>query len=815
MDHLRSGRDVIVSAPTGAGKTYVFELLHESKHLEGQAVYTVPTRALANDKYAEWKERGWNVGIATGDLAENIHAPVLVATLETQLERLIRGEGPDLLVIDEYQMISDEGRGAHYEGAIALAGAETLLLLLSGSVANPEDVATWMRGLGRSVEVVVTKDRPVPLEEVPIETLPQNRQSRDIEMWWPKMAISVLTADLAPLLIFSPRRKDAENIARTLANELPQGQPLSLTLEQRAVCGKELSAMIEKRIAYHHSGLSYAARAGVIEPLAKAGQLRVIVATMGLAAGINFSVRSVHVAATKFHDGIAERILEPDELLQMFGRAGRRGLDEVGYIITTRNSPSLHDARAGRLHRSNLLAWPMFLRVMKHAADTHADPFAATETFARRLFAKAPPPLGLENDEGIFTVTPPTVSFGLEAMDTQVLNSAGEWETKRTHKVSTTKLLHVWKATSERRAPLLSQSKLVSDLGAGFARLFRIDSYPDGSACYGLEMALGSLLEGSDEVFRPTKALRKLLRLGNAVDDLSLDELEQKHLQKIERRLTPAWATGQSVSLVGYQQRDGLLMARFDLRQLDVTAYEDVHGRFIYEPEERHVPRRSATAIELTTESSEGLETREPKPGSPIHTWRGLELIDSHGVPTTRGEIVSFFQHGEGLAIAAALEDETYLVEDLVLHMANLRAGFRFDIPGYTDSERLAAACRRAFGFVNHHGYLNNGLPLDYGEGAAEVIASLLHKESHRNLGYDRGFGEGDISRAYLEWVSLIRHIVHAPSHSWSRWHDLQAECTKSLKAHTSALRHLFHLDVPPLTAKQKHGKVMHHLLGR
>jgi len=67
--------------PTGAGKTYVFELLHESRSLEGQAVYTVPTRALANDKFAEWKDKGWDVGIATGDLSDNIHAPVLVATL--------------------------------------------------------------------------------------------------------------------------------------------------------------------------------------------------------------------------------------------------------------------------------------------------------------------------------------------------------------------------------------------------------------------------------------------------------------------------------------------------------------------------------------------------------------------------------------------------------------------------------------------------------------------------------------------------------------------------------------------------------------
>jgi hypothetical protein len=815
VDALRARKDVIVSAPTGAGKTYIFELLHESKSLKGQAVYTVPTRALANDKYAEWKERGWDVGIATGDLAENIHAPVLVATLETQLERLIRGEGPALLVMDEYQMIADANRGAHYEGAVALAGQETLLLLLSGSVSNPDDVADWMRGLGREVAVILTKDRPVPLEEMPLEALPPRHQ-KGIDAWWPKLVLSILASDLAPLLIFSPRRRDAENIARSLANELPQGQPLSLTPEQRAVCGKELSAMIEKRIAYHHSGLSYAARAGIIEPLAKAGQLRAVVATMGLAAGINFSVRSVHVAATKFHDGTSERVLEPDELLQMFGRAGRRGLDDMGYVITTRNSPSLSDARPARLHRSNLLAWPMFLRVMKYASESEGDPFVAAETFARRLFSKIPPPLGLEPGDPVAVVQEGRVSFGLEAMEHQVFNSAGEWESKRHHKQVQCSLREVWLATEERRAPLLAQSKVMNDYGQGYARLYKMTPFPDGSACYGLEMALGHLIEGSDTLFHPTKAMRKLLRLSKVVEDLSVHEWETKHAGKISRLFLPKGITEGEVELIDYTKRESLLMARFDLGGLKVTAYEDRLGRRLWQPLERQVPRRSATGIEVTEDDAgHSIRRVDPRPGSAIHTWRSLELIDSHGVPTQRGEIVSFFQHGEGLAIAAALEDDSYAAEDMVLHMANLRAGFRFDIPGYTDSERLAAACRRAYGFVNHQGYLNNGLPIDYGEGAAEVIASLLHKERHRSLDYQRGYAEGDVSRAYLEWVSLIRHIAHAPSHPWPRWHELQAECTKVLRQHTSVLRHLFHLDVPPLTAKQRHGKVTHHVLSR
>jgi len=80
---LRDGEDVVLSAPTGAGKTFVFENLVEndkSFSSQKQAVYTVPTRALANDKWQEWKRAGWRVAIATGDLAENLEAPVIVAT---------------------------------------------------------------------------------------------------------------------------------------------------------------------------------------------------------------------------------------------------------------------------------------------------------------------------------------------------------------------------------------------------------------------------------------------------------------------------------------------------------------------------------------------------------------------------------------------------------------------------------------------------------------------------------------------------------------------------------------------------------------
>src|SRR5438105_4728774 len=178
---LRDGKDVIVQAPTGSGKTYIFELLYPS--LKGQAVFTVPTRALANDKLAEWRARGWDVGIATGDLALNLGAKILVATLETQRARFLRRVGPKLLVVDEYQMIADPIRGVHYELSLAVAPSGTQLLLLSGSVQNPEDVVAWFQRIGRSAGLIAHNERPVPLEEIDLGRLPDSQFVQSRSLW--------------------------------------------------------------------------------------------------------------------------------------------------------------------------------------------------------------------------------------------------------------------------------------------------------------------------------------------------------------------------------------------------------------------------------------------------------------------------------------------------------------------------------------------------------------------------------------------------------------------------------------------------------
>ncbi|WP_221032257.1 DEAD/DEAH box helicase [Actomonas aquatica] len=368
---LAAGEDVVVDAPTGAGKTYVFERWAEQANFGRRAIFTVPTRALANDKYAEWRERGWRVGIVTGDVTVDPEAPVVVATLEAVQRELtaIGATGESrLLVVDEYQWIADPVRGNHYEGVLLALPVTVQLLLLSGSVGNPGDVQAWLQRLGRSVRMVRTRVRPVPLEEFDVDDLTRGLP-REIQGFWAKRLAGALREGLGPVLVFAPHRRDAERLARQFAREVPLSEPLTLTTAQEQAAGPQLARLLRQRVAYHHSGLSYLQRAGVVEPLAKAGQLRAVVATLGLSAGINFSLRSVMVTAERYRVGHVERPIAPHELLQMIGRAGRRGLDEVGYMLVSLRTPRMGRAAPQRLKRATPMPWTFLLRGLRVGDD--------------------------------------------------------------------------------------------------------------------------------------------------------------------------------------------------------------------------------------------------------------------------------------------------------------------------------------------------------------------------------------------------------------------------------------------------------------
>lgn len=773
---LREGRDVIVSAPTGAGKTRIFELFVEGGAFSrrGQAVYTVPTRALANDKWAEWRTRGWNVGIATGDVAESVKAPVVVATLETQRERLLSGQAPEMIVLDEYQMIADEKRGLNYELAIALAPLTTQLLLLSGSVRNPKDIAGWMDRLGRSVEQVEVSERPVPLDEFPVERLP--RVGR-VEGYWQRLAAGAVAARLSPLLIFAPRRTEAEKIARKVAEGLNPDTPIAIDPLQEKLLGKDLSKLLRHRVAFHHSGLPYAARAGWIEPLAKNGHLHVIVATTGLAAGINFSVRSVLIAGTTYQDGPFTRELRPDELLQMFGRAGRRGLDETGHVIVAPNSPRLHNAAPRHLHRINQIDWPTLLRIMERAEAENANGIERAGEASERLFSKQKVPLGFEHHSDA-----PVKEGHYGPTREEFLNSKNEWQPSRHSERAEQPLSLAWARRQDRWVSALRAPSVVDPLGPG-----RLGKRHEARGWrYVKEVTVGNFTTGG--LIKPATWVRKALHLKSddvfATEDFLHSAAPLLSFQGLKADQVVARGSAATLQLTADEVR--------------LPTVQDLHGKWLIEPPRRRV----AVSTEVSYARQSG-ETWNPPPGSAARAWRTLGLVDEYGRPTTRGRVFSRFQAGEGLMVAAALENKDYPLEQLANHLANLRGGPRFAELDGRGSDRLAMAAREVYGHVDFPGYLSAGLCEAYGEATWEAIEHHSHS-GLRDL-REHQISTGDIERAILEWQSLLRHIIHAPDPHAPRWDELQTAASAALQ-HTTKRHPVDWSEQLPMVYRQRRG---------
>ncbi len=771
---------MVVQAPTGSGKTLIFELWSNQGKNRGQAIYTVPTRALANDKLAEWRARGWDVGIATGDLAENLGAPVVVATLETQKHRLVQGEGPALLVVDEYQMLGDADRGLNYELAMALAPARTQLLLLSGSVANPQDVVKWLQRLGRKAILIRYEHRPVPLEEVHAHSLSYHIPA-EIRGYWPRLVAKALAEDLGPLLIFAPRRQAAESMAADLSRQLPTPNPLQLSTEQKLAVGEHLAKLLKSRVAYHHSGLSYGARAGVIEPLAKAGQLRVVVATMGLAAGINFSLRSVALAGESYRRDEAEQLLKPDEILQMFGRAGRRGLDETGFVVITANGLRLLDAHPGHLSRSGAVDWGALLGIMAAARQQGRDPFGEAVRVQDRLFSTKPIFLGVEE-----SLRHPEVPCGLRAdaerarhvrrRVREMLNSRGEWQ-----------LMPEWTArplreivtpegreggldgpgraatphdtaSAPRLVPVLGIPSALEKVGMGALCVLSEDA---AGKVYGRALTVAERLNPERVVI--AKWVRRLTNWNGR--QAALNVWEEQIAPLVAQRLEQ-----QKTRLVRFVTESQRIVAQVSLAELTLRALVDAFGVALWHPVSREVLPYDCAQCSLV-ETCKALSTAT---GTAM-LWRRLGLVDATGAPTLRGRIVSFFSQGDGLAIAAALEEESYPLDELIYDLADLDAGFRFCGEDNRWGGRLAVVCHARYGLQSIAGYLENGVPPKYGAGAEQVVSSVHRNPPTKGAWVTDLLGAGDIDRIIIEWRSLLRQVAHAPALEWPRWSTLQA----------------------------------------
>jgi hypothetical protein len=578
---------------------------------------------------------------------------------------------------------------------------------------------------------------------------------------------------------------------------VPVREPLRLTPAQETAAGKELTKLLRNRVAYHHSGLSYAARAGVVEALAKSGQLTVVVATMGLAAGINFSMRSVIVTDRRYFAANFEHQVEADELLQMFGRAGRRGLDEVGYALYTNDLPRLSDARPRQLKRAAQVDWPSLISVMHAAAEEirceksevrsekwdvtstksqvrdrrPENSFAAAVEVTRSLFSVQQVPLGVEHSLetgprpcGLW-VTDERARFVRRGV-TEMLNSRDEWEPRPP--AENVMLGRAFVRENDRWRRALTVPRMLGGVGTG--NLCRL---PDQKH-YGRELPVATVVASGKAAL--AKWIRRELRPGknaerrtsNAERPMRMLPLNREEFESEVRPLLPELVMPGTI--VDWIMRGNLISVRLDYANVPVNAYIDSLGKALVNPPEReNLPEVCRRCDQLAHDRS------VPIVNSPAYAWRYLGLVEPDGKPTTRGIIFSFFHGGEGLAIAAALEDETYPISDLVFDLANVRAGPRFSGEDAPMGGRLGILCQRLYRRADYPGYLTMGVPMQYGAGASEVVRELVADPRSKHKVIGELLRHGDIERALVEWRSLLHRIVTAPPYPLPRWNELKS----------------------------------------
>jgi hypothetical protein len=511
---------------------------------------------------------------------------------------------------------------------------------------------------------------------------------------------------------------------------------------------------------------------------------------MGLAAGINFSMRSVLVTDTRYMAGNFERHVQADELLQMFGRAGRRGLDETGYVLFTEALPRLGDARPRRLKRATQVDWPSLISVMRGAADRGELPFAAAVELSHSLFSTQRVPLGVEHSLAT-GAKPCGLSVDAERARfvrrpiTEMLNSTNEWELKPAQTTNVS-LGQLFVRENERWVPALTVPRMLD--GRGIGNLCKLRE----KGIYGREIPLATVAaNGSIAV---VKGLRKFMGNSGALEAspgrsriLSRTEFEQTVFP-----LLPELAGGEIGDVI---TRGDTIYARIDFSNSPALGHVDSNGRALHGPPEREaLPLVCRNCSELTHDQT--VEITD----SPAYAWRKLGLVESDGTPTRRGIVFTFFHAGEGLAIAAALEDDAYAIDDLVFDLANIRAGPRFAGEDAPLGGHLGILCQRVYGRADHPGYLQMGVPVQYGSGASEVIREIVSNPGARYKLTNDSLRSGDVERALMEWRSLLRHIVGAPSLDWDRWMKLKAAAAHFIETTSSPAS----LEFPPLLASQQ-----------
>ena len=395
IEVIDRGSSLFVAAPTGAGKTVLADYVIEHTLEQGRRViYTAPIKALSNQKFRDFSARHGNeVGIMTGDVTLNPTAPLLIMTTEIYRNALL--EGTERLaryawvIFDEVHYLDDPERGTVWEEALLFTPPHINLLALSATIPNVSELAQWIRTVHeRPIEVIEETRRPVPLtfrfqcqsqllsshEELKAagyrgredwralqhrRRYPHDRRGRHQAEAWSvhpnrldTLIRSLQAAGHLPCIFFTFGRRRTEDLAgeaSRLSLVTPEEHQALRTMF-RTLCGQfelttdrtaeALGRLIEQGVAFHHAGMLPTVKE-VVERCFASRLVKLIVTTETFALGINMPARSVVLDALSKRSEGGFQLLRRREFLQMAGRAGRRGMDEAGFVYLRVNPTHL------------------------------------------------------------------------------------------------------------------------------------------------------------------------------------------------------------------------------------------------------------------------------------------------------------------------------------------------------------------------------------------------------------------------------------------------------------------------------------------
>ncbi|MCL1599216.1 MAG: DEAD/DEAH box helicase, partial [Actinomycetia bacterium] len=389
LDAVAANHSVVVTAPTGAGKTLIAEGAIALTLANGtRTFYTTPIKALSNQKYndlvADLGPR--EVGLLTGDNVINGDAPVVVMTTEVLRNMIYEGStalvGLGTVILDEVHYLADRHRGSVWEEIIIHLDSSVPIVCLSATIANAEEFTEWVRSCRGPTDLIIETNRPVPLtsmymwkdrhHEGAVEMLPvsgrngrpntsiskllgrsQSRYRRFTTPRRTEVASHLSREGLLPAIYFVFSRKGCDQAAEQVAaaglgltdaddreriRSIINRHIAHLSPGDLAVLGFERwRSVLERGAAAHHAGLIPAFKETVEELFIK-GLIQFVAATETLALGINMPAKTVVLESLSKFNGETHELLQPSDYTQLTGRAGRRGIDTEGTAVVLHSS---------------------------------------------------------------------------------------------------------------------------------------------------------------------------------------------------------------------------------------------------------------------------------------------------------------------------------------------------------------------------------------------------------------------------------------------------------------------------------------------